>query len=73
MTTAASTELQLPLPEWRAEILARLADGARFGGIYTTHRGDGAHVRVLLITRTNVESLSAQLKADAGGSCPTRR
>jgi Ni,Fe-hydrogenase III large subunit len=68
MTTAATTELQLPLPEWRTAVLQRLAGGARFAGLYTTHDRDDARLRALLVTRTDVECLSAALTADTSGA-----
>ena len=67
MTTATTTELQLPLPRWRDEVLSRLTRGARFGGLYTTHHGEHAQLRALLVTRTDVDCLVAQLTPDARG------
>src|ERR1700739_2064782 len=67
MTTAATIELQLPLAEWRTELLSRLAGGARFAGIYTSHRGENAPLRALLVTRTGVDCLCAELTPRAGG------
>lgn len=67
MTTAATTELRLALPQWRAEVLARLGNGARFGGMYCTHLGDNAQLRALLVTRTGVDCLCAELTADTHG------
>jgi formate hydrogenlyase subunit 5 len=67
MTTAAATELQLPLPQWRDEVLSRLASGARFAGVYTTHNGGGAQLRALLVSRDDVESLVAQLTPEPDG------
>jgi formate hydrogenlyase subunit 5 len=67
MTTAATTELQLPLPQWREQVLSRLASGARFAGVYTTHNGGGAHLRALLVLRDDVESLVTQLSPEPDG------
>jgi Ni,Fe-hydrogenase III large subunit len=67
MTTAATMEVQLPLPEWRTEVLTRLGAGARFGGLYCTHQDEDAQLRALLVTRAGVECLSAELRAGADG------
>jgi formate hydrogenlyase subunit 5 len=68
MTTAATTELHLGISEWRTEVLARLRSGARFGGMYCTHRGEDAQLRALLVTRSGVDCLYAELTAPAGGA-----
>ncbi|EUA11599.1 respiratory-chain NADH dehydrogenase, 49 Kd subunit [Mycobacterium kansasii 732] len=67
MTTAATMEVRLPLPEWRAEVLTRLGVSARFGGLYCTHQDEDAQLRALLITRSGVECLSAELRPGADG------
>ncbi|WP_406813452.1 NADH-quinone oxidoreductase subunit C [Mycobacterium sp. M23085] len=68
MTTAATMEVRLPLPEWRAEVLTRLGAGARFGGLYCTHKDEDAQLRALLVTRTGVDCLSAVLTPGADGA-----
>lgn len=68
MTTAATMEVRLPLPEWRAEVLNRLGAGARFGGLYCTHQDEDAQLRALLVTRIGVECLSAELSPGADSS-----
>lgn len=67
MSAAATMELVLPLPDWRAEVLPRLHDGARFGGMYCTHQGEDARLRTLLVTRTGVDCLSADLRPGSDG------
>jgi formate hydrogenlyase subunit 5 len=68
MTIAATTQMQLPLRQWRAAVLSRLARGARFGGLYATHSGDDAQLRTLLVAGTDVDCLCAQLTPDANGA-----
>jgi formate hydrogenlyase subunit 5 len=67
MTAAATTELLLPVNQWRAEILARLAQGARFAGMYCTHGRGDAQLRALLVTRTGVDCVYARLTPDPDG------
>lgn len=67
MTTAATMEVQLPLPQWRTEVLTRLGAGARFGGLFCTHQDEDAQLRALLVTRTGVECLCAELSAGVDG------
>lgn len=67
MTTAATRELLLPLPQWRAEVLDRLRGGARFGGMYCTHQDEDAQMRALLVTRMGVECISAELAPEPDG------
>jgi formate hydrogenlyase subunit 5 len=68
MTTAATTELALPLDDWRTEVLSRLAGGARFAGMYCTHHGDDAQLRALLVTRSGVDCLYTRLRPDQHGT-----
>ena len=46
-STAAGVVVDLPVAQWHAEVIARVADGQRFAGVYCTHRGDTAQLHAL--------------------------
>ena len=64
---AAGVVVDLPVAEWRAQVVARVAQGQRFAGVYCTHRGDTAHLHALLVGVDGVDCLRATLTAGDDG------
>jgi Ni,Fe-hydrogenase III large subunit len=66
-STAAGAVVDLPVPRWRSQVVARVAEGQRFGGVYCSHRGDAAQLHALLVTDRGVDCLRATLSAGDDG------
>jgi formate hydrogenlyase subunit 5 len=67
-STAAGVVVDLPVAQWHAQVIARVADGQRFAGAYCTHRGDTAQLHALLVGAAGVDCLRANLTAGDDGS-----
>ena len=67
-STAAGVVVDLPVAQWHAEVIARVALGQRFAGAYCTHRGDTAQLHALLVGSLGVDCLRASLTAGDDGS-----
>lgn len=67
-STAAGVVVDLPIPQWRLQVVARVAQGQRFAGVYCTHRGHTAQLHALLVTDAGVDCLRAPLTGGDDGS-----
>jgi len=67
-STAAGVLVDLPVSRWRSQVVARVAEGQRFAGVYCSHRGDTARLHALLVTDGGVDCLRATLTAGDDGS-----
>jgi len=69
MTAAALTMVvDLPLDQWRDRIIACVAGGDRFAGVYGSHSGDAAYLHGLLVGDSVVSCLRALITPDNTGS-----
>lgn len=69
MSAAAATAVvDLPLEQWRAQTMGRVAGGERFAGVYAAHRDDAAQLHALLVGDAVVSCLRTWLTPDADGS-----
>jgi len=66
-STAAGVVVDLPVPEWRSQVVTRVAQGQRFAGVYCTHRADTAQLHALLVGVNGVDCLRATLTAGDDG------
>jgi len=66
--TAATHVVDLPLQQWHAEIVRRVAEGQRFAGVYSTHRGNAAQLQALMVGADTVNCLRTELMPDDEGA-----
>ena len=66
-STTTGGVVDLPMPQWRASVVARVVEGQRFAGVYCTHRGDTAQLHALLVGDNGVHCLRATLTASDDG------
>ena len=70
MTLPGSTRVSseaLPLEQWRTEVLQRLRDGARFGGLYGSDRNGATELITLLMTADGVNCVRTLVTPGPGG------
>ncbi|EUA76420.1 respiratory-chain NADH dehydrogenase, 30 Kd subunit [Mycobacterium xenopi 4042] len=67
-TTTTATVVDLSLAEWRTRIVDLVAQGERFAGVYSTHRGDAAQLHALLVGAGSVACLRTELSPQTDGS-----
>lgn len=58
---------EFPLGPWRAELVARVAAGARFGGVYSSYRDQDVLLDALLVGTADVTCLRTVVHPDGAG------
>ncbi|SBS78156.1 NADH-ubiquinone oxidoreductase, chain 49kDa [uncultured Mycobacterium sp.] len=66
-TTAGLIVIDLPLDEWRRQVVDRVNTTDRFAGVYCSHRDSTAVVHALLVNATGAQCLRAVVVPDGMG------
>ncbi|OCB56086.1 NADH-quinone oxidoreductase subunit D [Mycobacterium malmoense] len=68
MTLVTTEAVDLPLDQWRAQVVEHVGNGYRFAGVYSSHHGEAATLHALLVGSARVSCLRTRLAADSGGA-----
>jgi len=69
MTSATATDVvDLSLERWRADVIAHVAAGYRFAGLYAAHDAETAQLHALVVGGAWISCLRTRLTPDTNGS-----